>query len=180
MARIITHPPIGRAGLPGWHADDWPVAAVFVFLARGAIALGVYSLLLLSWLAVRTGLMLSPLAVLLLSALMAWGTCRVYGVVSSPLGARRPGAAVGLYGTLMVVALLLSALVAELSANERALAVCPEGADTGVWDWHARSQRIQYSPRWRMLLGVSAAELGNKLTGWETRVHPDDLPVLLP
>ena len=59
----------------------------------------------------------------------------------------------GYMATLMVVALLLSALVAELSANERRWQFALEGADTGVWDWHARSQRIQYSPRWRMLLG---------------------------
>ena len=135
--------------------------------------------LLLSWLAVRTGLMLSSLAVLLLSALMAWGTVQGMGPFHRPSVHEGLALLWGYMATLMVVALLLSALVAELSANERRWQFALEGADTGVWDWHARSQRIQYSPRWRMLLGVSAAELGNKLTGWETRVHPDDLPAFI-
>jgi integral membrane sensor domain MASE1 len=135
--------------------------------------------LLLSWLAVRTGLMLSSLAVLLLSALMAWGTVQGMGPFHRPSVHEGLALLWGYMATLMVVALLLSALVAELSANERRWQFALEGADTGVWDWHARSQRIQYSPRWRMLLGVSAAELGNTLTGWESRVHPDDLPTFI-
>lgn len=132
--------------------------------------------LLLSWLAVRSGLMLSSLAVLLLSALMAWGTIMGLGPFHRPSAHEGLALLWGYMATLMVVALLLSALVAELSANERRWQFALEGADTGVWDWHARSQRIDYSPRWRMLLGVSAEALGNRLTGWETRVHPDDLP----
>jgi integral membrane sensor domain MASE1 len=66
--------------------------------------------LLLSWLAVRTGLMLSSLAVLLLSALMAWGTVQGMGPFHRPSVHEGLALLWGYMATLMVVALLLSAL----------------------------------------------------------------------
>ena len=130
--------------------------------------------LLLSWLAVRGGLGLASLSVLLLSALTAWGTVQGQGPFYRSSVHEGLALLWGYMTTLMVLALLLSALVAELSANERRWQFALEGADTGVWDWHIPSGQMYYSARWCALLGLSPTQLGHRLTGWEARVHPED------
>ena len=51
-----------------------------------------------------------------------------------------------------------------------------EGAGDGVWDWNLRNDRVEFSDRWKSMLGYSREEIGNQLDEWSSRVHPDDLP----
>jgi diguanylate cyclase (GGDEF)-like protein/PAS domain S-box-containing protein len=49
-----------------------------------------------------------------------------------------------------------------------------ESADAGVWDWHIAEDRIAFSPRMKVLLGV--ADLDESVAAWFARIHHDDLP----
>jgi PAS domain S-box-containing protein len=87
---------------------------------------------------------------------------------------------------LMLVIMLLSALVAlksyrRLEASKHALQVSEfrwkfalEGADIGVWDWKADTNEVDYSPRWKQILGYGEDEIDDTVDAWESRIHPDD------
>ena len=51
-----------------------------------------------------------------------------------------------------------------------------ESADHGVWDWDAKTDRVFFSAQWKAMLGYTEAEVGDVLSEWKCRVHPDDLP----
>ncbi len=50
-----------------------------------------------------------------------------------------------------------------------------EGAEDGVWDWDAETNRVFFSRRWKSMLGYEEHEISDELREWESRVHPDDL-----
>jgi len=50
-----------------------------------------------------------------------------------------------------------------------------EGADDGVWDWNAQTDRVFFSTRWKSMLGFEEQEIGDSLEEWSSRVHPEDL-----
>ena len=47
----------------------------------------------------------------------------------------------------------------------------------GVWDWDTVTDRVYFSPLWKAMLGYAEEEIGDRLAEWESRVHPEDLPV---
>jgi PAS domain S-box-containing protein len=49
-----------------------------------------------------------------------------------------------------------------------------EGAGEGVWDWNVQTNIIYYSRRWKEMLGFTEQEIGNTLSEWDNRVHPED------
>ncbi len=49
-----------------------------------------------------------------------------------------------------------------------------EGAGDGVWDWNARTDRVFFSEQWKAILGFSDHEIGDTLSEWDSRIHPDD------
>jgi PAS domain S-box-containing protein len=49
-----------------------------------------------------------------------------------------------------------------------------EGAGEGVWDWNVQTNIIYYSRRWKEMLGYTEAEIGNTLSEWDNRLHPED------
>ncbi len=51
-----------------------------------------------------------------------------------------------------------------------------EGSQDGLWDWDMQTNRIFFSKRWKEMLGYSEEEIGDSLTEWSSRVHPDDAP----
>ncbi|MBI4421561.1 MAG: EAL domain-containing protein [Gemmatimonadetes bacterium] len=57
-------------------------------------------------------------------------------------------------------------------------ALVARGANDGLWDWNLESNEIQYSHRWKTLLGYQDDEIGTGPDEWFSRVHPDDLAAL--
>lgn len=51
-----------------------------------------------------------------------------------------------------------------------------EGSGDGVWDWNMQSGEVQFSQRWKEMIGYREDEIANRLDEWEKRVHPNDLP----
>lgn len=49
-----------------------------------------------------------------------------------------------------------------------------EGSGDGIWDWDAQTNEVFYSRRWKEMLGFEEDEIGNDLSEWDKRVHPDD------
>ncbi len=50
-----------------------------------------------------------------------------------------------------------------------------EGAGDGVWDWNIATGAVEYSRRWKEMLGFAEDELANTYESWSSLVHPDDL-----
>ena len=49
-----------------------------------------------------------------------------------------------------------------------------EGAGDGVWDWDMLSQAVQFSPRWKAMLGYADSELAAQFSTWLALLHPED------
>ena len=49
-----------------------------------------------------------------------------------------------------------------------------EGAGDGVWDRNVQTDEVQYSKRYKEMLGYAEGEFGNRRDEWERRIHPDD------
>jgi len=64
----------------------------------------------------------------------------------------------------------------ELEEAEARWRFALEGADHGVWDWDARTNKVYFSPRWKHMLGYEDDDIGDGFCEWETRVHPEDMP----
>jgi diguanylate cyclase (GGDEF)-like protein/PAS domain S-box-containing protein len=54
-----------------------------------------------------------------------------------------------------------------------------DSSDLGLWDWSVPTGTVFFSNRWKTMLGHTPAEIGSGLGEWETRVHPDDMPLVL-
>ncbi len=67
---------------------------------------------------------------------------------------------------------------ASLRQAAERLAGVAAGANDGLWDWDARSERLYLSARWNEIVGLPAAESLGPQSNWFARVHPDDLPDL--
>lgn len=50
-----------------------------------------------------------------------------------------------------------------------------EGPGDGVWDWNAETNKVFFSHQWKAMLGYNDDEIGDTLSEWESKVHPDDL-----
>jgi diguanylate cyclase (GGDEF)-like protein/PAS domain S-box-containing protein len=61
-----------------------------------------------------------------------------------------------------------------LRESEERYILAVHGANDGLWDWHLRSNRIYYSPRWKKMLGYEDGELSDSPDEWMKRIHPDD------
>jgi two-component system sensor histidine kinase/response regulator len=61
-----------------------------------------------------------------------------------------------------------------LQLSEQRWQFALEGSGDGVWDWDVAASRVFYSRRWKEMLGYDEHDVGDGLTEWESRVHPDD------
>jgi PAS domain S-box-containing protein len=71
--------------------------------------------------------------------------------------------------------------ISDRKASEAALRVSEErwryaieGNGDGLWDWNAQTNEVFFSRQWKAMLGFSEDEIGNDLSEWDKRVHPDD------
>lgn len=61
-----------------------------------------------------------------------------------------------------------------IRANEVRTQLLVRAANVGLWDWDLVSNRVYFSPEWKMQLGYTEDELTNRYEEWESRLHPDD------
>jgi PAS domain S-box-containing protein len=64
----------------------------------------------------------------------------------------------------------------QQAKDEQRWLMALEGAGHGVWDWDINANTVFISPTWKSMLGYAEEEVGNQLTDWSDRVHPEDLP----
>ncbi|WP_207478992.1 sensor domain-containing protein [Arenibaculum pallidiluteum] len=62
-----------------------------------------------------------------------------------------------------------------LRLSEERYALAAAAANDGLFDWDLAKDTIYYSPRWKALLGLSDAKVGNSPDEWFSRVHPEDM-----
>jgi diguanylate cyclase (GGDEF)-like protein/PAS domain S-box-containing protein len=135
--------------------------------------------LLLCWLAASRGLFVSAMAVLSIAALSATATAHGLG----PFYLGQPShSLVMLWAyvcTLGAMPMLITALVGELSANDRRWQLALDSCNVGVAEWDARVDEITLSPRWMSLLGHRAKAWTTTPALLWSRVHADDRTALL-
>ena len=68
---------------------------------------------------------------------------------------------------------------AVLSASEQRLLYALSGSRDGVWDWNIEQDSVYYSERWKELIGHKKEEIQDSIEEWESRIHPDDLFLVL-
>jgi diguanylate cyclase (GGDEF)-like protein/PAS domain S-box-containing protein len=47
--------------------------------------------------------------------------------------------------------------------------------DAGLWDWDPRTNALDFSPRWKSMLGYGPDEVGGRFEDWLGLLHPADL-----
>jgi len=61
-----------------------------------------------------------------------------------------------------------------LRRSEERYALAVRGTNDGIWDWDLLAEQVYYSPRWKAILGLEDADVGDSPAEWLGRVHPDD------
>ena len=79
---------------------------------------------------------------------------------------------------------MLAAMMSVLSERDQAEEALRESrqrydlatrtTNDGFWDWNLESNQIDFSPRWIAMLGLTAADVGNRPEEWLDRIHGDD------
>lgn len=64
--------------------------------------------------------------------------------------------------------------ISEYQENEKRFSLAFREANDGVWDWNISTNRVFFSPRWKMILGFSENEIGDSPDEWFSRVHLED------
>jgi diguanylate cyclase (GGDEF)-like protein/PAS domain S-box-containing protein len=103
------------------------------------------------------------------------GSWRSLDALAAPLAASKDGARV----------IVEARDVTERRRSEEALrrseeryALATRGADDGIWDWDLAADRIDYSPRWKAMVGADEDQVGDRPAEWFDRVHPEDVDAL--
>lgn len=69
---------------------------------------------------------------------------------------------------------LAETMTEDLRESEFRWKFALEGAGDGVWDWDYKTGKVQYSTRWKSMLGYADNEIENLFSEWERLVHPED------
>jgi diguanylate cyclase (GGDEF)-like protein/PAS domain S-box-containing protein len=135
--------------------------------------------LLLCWLAASRGLFVSSLAVLLISAFAATATAYGHGPFFDGQASQSLAMLWAYVCTLGAMPMLITALLGELSANDRRWQLALDSSNIGVAEWDSRVDEITLSPRWMSLLGHRARAWTTTPALLWSRVHAEDQPLLL-
>jgi PAS domain S-box-containing protein len=60
-----------------------------------------------------------------------------------------------------------------LHESEQRHALALRCVSDGLWEWDLKSNRVYYAPAWKAALGYSDSEIGDDLTEWHNRIHPE-------
>jgi PAS domain S-box-containing protein len=80
---------------------------------------------------------------------------------------------------------LLETLAGDLSMalshseDEQRWIMALEGAGHGVWDANLATKKVFFSRQWKAHLGYAEHEIGNDMTEWSSRIHPEDAKMCL-
>ena len=66
-------------------------------------------------------------------------------------------------------------LLKELQDCKQRYATTVKAISDGVWEWDLSSDRIDYSARWKSMVGSQEWEIQNNPVEWLVRVHPADI-----
>lgn len=61
-----------------------------------------------------------------------------------------------------------------LHAREERLTLIMESANDGLWDWDLIENKVDFSPRWKHILGYEEHEITPQYESWEQLIHPAD------
>lgn len=92
-----------------------------------------------------------------------------------PFGGPQPSAAVITFRDVTAVRRAEQARAAAEARWQFAL----DGAGEGVWDFDDDSGRVFFSARWKAMLGYADDEIGDGLSEWTRRIHPEDKPIVM-
>ncbi len=62
-----------------------------------------------------------------------------------------------------------------LAKSNARYALVAAGANDGLWEWNLEDGTVQFSARWRTLLGLEAATIKHTPEEWLSRIHPQDV-----
>ncbi len=62
----------------------------------------------------------------------------------------------------------------DLRESEERWILAIDSAGHGVWDWNVPTGTVFFSHQFKTMLGFEDDEIGNSVTEWSGRVHPDD------
>lgn len=74
---------------------------------------------------------------------------------------------------------ITSAALEEMRIVEERLAFAFDGSGDGVWDWDLQANKVLLTKRWKTMLGHAEHEIGDAVSEWSSRVHPDDMPKVM-
>jgi diguanylate cyclase (GGDEF)-like protein/PAS domain S-box-containing protein len=69
-------------------------------------------------------------------------------------------------------------LVQALETSQQRYELVVEIVSDGLWDWDLKTNQVDFSPRWKSMLGYSETEISNNPEEWFSRVLPKDLEIL--
>ena len=61
-----------------------------------------------------------------------------------------------------------------LRESELRFSLIARATNDGLWDWDLKADKVNFSPRWKALLGCEEAEVGDSPDDWFGRLHEDD------
>ncbi|MEE8410259.1 MAG: diguanylate cyclase [Myxococcota bacterium] len=62
-----------------------------------------------------------------------------------------------------------------LQASEERYALAAKATQDGLWDWSLEDGTIYFSPRWKEMLGLEDAEIGDDPGAWFGLIHADEV-----
>lgn len=96
---------------------------------------------------------------------------RQCAVRASVMGRDTEGRALSLVGNIR---LLSDTGVDDPGVNPDMALLTLDISGDGMWDWLPKTGRVEYSPRFRAMLGYSPLQFPNSMEAWEGIIHPDD------
>lgn len=69
----------------------------------------------------------------------------------------------------------LSQRTKELEDEKIRFSLAIESTQDGLWDWNPITNKVFFSNNWKKMLGYEAQDIGNDISEWTDRVHPDEL-----